>query len=327
MRPVVHDLNPEQFPFGLNEVWLHLVDDALGVPIRCPVLVLRGEREGPVLGLTAAVHGDEVNGTAVIHHLLRSVDPTKLRGTILAVPVVNVPAYHRHARTLDGADLNHFFPGSETGTGAEIYATRLMNRCIRHCTVLLDLHTASRGRANCLYIRADMGLPETARMAYLQRPQVILHDPAKDKTLRGAASRLGIPAITVEVGNSSRFQKEYIRKSVVGLRAVLSDRRMVPKRPMVLGPEPAICASSEWLYTDQGGLLTVIPRITDEVTKGEEIAVLVDAFGVQIRSYTAPFSGVVIGRAVDPVAPTGSRILHLGRLAAADSPFVRRDDA
>lgn len=327
MRPVVHDLEPGQFAFGLNEVWLHLVDDALGAPIRVPVLALRGEREGPVLGLTAAVHGDEVNGTAVIHHLLHNIDPTKLRGTILAIPVVNAPAYHRHARTLDGADLNHFFPGSETGTEAEIYAARLMNRCIRHCTLLLDLHTASRGRANCLYIRADMGLPETARMAYLQRPQIILHDPAKDKTLRGAAATLGIPAITVEVGNPSRFQKEYIRKSVIGLRAVLSDRGMLPKRPVVLGPEPAICSNSKWLYTDQGGLLNVLPKVTDLVEKGDEIAILVDAFGVQIRSYTAPYAGVVIGRAVDPVAPTGARILHLGKLADADSPYVRREDA
>jgi predicted deacylase len=328
VRATVTDIDLESFGPGRHDVWLHLVDDALGLPIRIPVLVFRGAREGPALGLTAAVHGDEVNGAAVIHAVFDRLDPTRLRGTVLGVPVVNVPAFHAHRRrTPHGFDLNHYFPGSRSGNDIQIYAHRLLERFVRHVDVLIDLHTASQGRANSLYVRADMERRETARMAYLQRPQIILHNPASDGTLRGAASELGVPAITLEVGNPNRFQRDYIRRSVVGVRAVLADQKMLPKRSVALGDEPTICSESSWMYTHMGGLLRVLPAMTDLVVEGDVVAELVDPFGKELHSYTAPFDGIVIGKAVDPVAATGARILHLGKLADARYPFVRRTDA
>jgi len=281
-----------------------------------------------VVGITGAVHGDEVNGIAVIRALFAKLDPNKLRGTILAIPVVNVPAFHQHQRrTPHGFDLNHHFPGAPDGNDSQVYATRLLSRFVGHVAGLIDLHTASRGRANCLYVRADMEREDTARMAYLQRPHIILHNPASDGTLRGAASELGVPAITVEVGNPSRFQPEYIRRSVVGVRAVLADWEMIRKRQVDLGPEPVICSESSWLYTDRGGLLEVLPKVTDRVDQGELIARLVDPFGNLVAEYRAPFSGVVIGRAVDPVAATGARILHLGRPVDDVTRYPRRPGA
>lgn len=312
---------------GLHELWLHLVDDELGLPVRLPVIVARGRRPGPVLGLTAAVHGDEVNGIAVIHALFPRLDLAKLQGTVLAIPIANVPAYTHHSRrTPHGADLNNQFPGLDTGNDVQVFASRLLSRFVCHLDALIDLHTASRGRANCLYVRADMQRPETARMAYLQRPQIILHNPASDGTLRGAASAMNIPAITVEVGNPSRFQKDYIKRSAMGIRAALADQKMVPKRPVALGAEPTLCSASRWLYTDMGGLLRVHPVVTDHVSMGDVIAELVDPFGAPIRTYLAPFDGIVIGRAIDPVARTGSRILHLGKIAGEEHAFIRRND-
>jgi predicted deacylase len=325
-RLVVEALDLAHIGPGRHEMWLHLVDDALGQPLRLPLLVVRGHRPGPIIGLTAAVHGDEVNGIAVIHELMAKLEPKQLRGVVAALPVVNLPAFHRHARlTPYGQDLNHHFPGNPAGNDAQVYAHRLLERFVRHTDALIDLHTASRGRANCLYVRADMTQPDAARMAYLQRPQIILNNPASDGTLRGAASDLGVPSITVEVGNPSRFQREYIRRSVTGIRAVLAERRMLPRRARRFTDQPAICSESRWLYTDRGGLLTVFPEVTAEVAEGEVIAELVDPFGTRLRTYTAPYSGVVIGRAVDPVAHTGARILHLGRLADEDAPYVRID--
>ena len=327
-RPTVTDLDPRGLPAGIHEQWLHVVDDALGLPVRVPVLVARGAQEGPVMGLTGAVHGDELNGVASIHRLFSKLDPQKLSGTVLAIPVVNASAYHSHQRrTLPGFDLNHHFPGDPAGNDVQVYAYRLLTRFVRHLDGLLDLHTASRGRANCLYVRADLSQDATARMAYLQRPHLILHNPASDGTLRGAASELGVPAITVEVGNSGRFQPDFVRRSVVGIRSVLADWGMIRKRPMDLGPEPVLCSESRWLYADQGGLLRVLPKVTDWVEAGEVIARLVDPFGGVTAEYRAPYAGVVIGRSVDPVAATGARILHLGRPAPKRSPFVRRPDA
>ncbi|MFT4624084.1 MAG: putative deacylase [Myxococcota bacterium] len=327
-HPTVEALDLNSLAPGVvHRRWLRLVDDALGLPVRLPLLIARGRKPGPVLGLTSTVHGDEVNGVAVIHELFRKLEPTRLAGTVVGLPVTNVPAFHRHARrTPHGMDLNHHFPGSPTGNDIQVYSHRLLDRVVRHLDLLLDLHTASRGRANCLYVRADMQQPATARMAYLQRPQIILHNPASDGTLRGAASDLGVPAITVEVGNPSRFQREYIRRSVVGVRAVLAEYRMIKMRPVSLGAPPVVCASSQWLYTAHGGLLTVHPAVADDVSEGQCIAELVDAFGDPVASYTAPNDGIVIGRAVDPVAATGARVIHLGMRAADDVPYVRRSE-
>lgn len=327
-RPIVTELLPDALPVGKHEMWLHLVDDALGQPVLLPVLAARGARSGPVLGITGAVHGDEVNGIAVVHHLFAKLDPARLSGTLLAIPVANVPAFHQHQRrTPHGFDLNHFFPGVADGNDVQVYAHRLLTRFVSHLDGLLDLHTASRGRANCLYVRANMQAERTARMAYLQRPQIILHNPASDGTLRGAASEMGVPAITVEVGDSSRFQREYIRRSVIGIRSVMKDWAMIRKRPVDLGPEPIVCSRSQWLYTDRGGLLEVLPKVTERVEEGQVIARQSDAFGNRVAEYTAPHAGVIIGRAVDPVAASGARILHLGRPVDGDEPFVRRPHA
>ena len=149
-------------------------------------------------------------------------------------------------------------------------------------------------------------------MALLQRPQIILHNPPADSTLRGAAMELGIPAITVEIGDPQRFQPRFIRSTRAGLRDLLADAGMLPRRKRADAPAPILCGSSQWLYTDHGGLLEVLPDVAVRVTRGETVARLRDAFGDIFSSFVAPHDGVVIGKSNNPVGPTGSRILHLG---------------
>ncbi len=299
--------------------------DALDRPVRVPVMVAAGTSPGPVVGVTAALHGNEINGVPVIHRLFEKLDLQKLRGTVVAVPVVNVPGFLAGTRNFrDDRDLNHLMPGKAEGHAAEVYAHRFMERIVRQLEVLVDLHTASFGRANSLYVRADMLNPTTARMAYLQRPQIIVHNPPHDGTLRGAADDLGIPAITVEIGNPHRFQPEYIRRSLVGIRRLLADLKMVPRRAVAPGPEPLLCASSHWLFTRRGGLLRVLPQVTEHVEAGQVLATLTDPFGDVIDEIVAPHAGVVIGRAIDPVVGTGGRVVHLGQVADDDHGFLRR---
>ncbi|MCB9760668.1 MAG: succinylglutamate desuccinylase/aspartoacylase family protein [Alphaproteobacteria bacterium] len=305
---------------------IDMAHDGLGFPVRIPVLVARGVKDGPTFGVTAALHGNELNGMPVIHGLMRSVSAQNLRGTVVGVVAMNPPGVVRRQRAFsDDSDLNHIMPGRHDGTGAQAYAHRIIERIVRHFDYLVDLHTASFGRANCLYIRADMTDETIARMAYLQRPQIIVHNPPNDLTLRGMAQELGIPAITLEIGNPHRFQSEYIRRSRVGLRAVLSAAGMVQKRPVALGEAPVLCERSYWFYTDHGGLLEVLPPVTDRVEEGEVVARLSSVFGDVVRSYLAPQSGVVIGKSVDPIAETGARILHLGLVTSDDHPYVPRD--
>ncbi|MBI2568818.1 MAG: succinylglutamate desuccinylase/aspartoacylase family protein [Candidatus Schekmanbacteria bacterium] len=304
-----------------------IAHDGFGRPIRIPVLAMRGSRPGPVFGVTAAVHGNELNGIPIIHSLFASIDPQALRGTLVAVIVMNVPGYGREQRAFaDGTDLNQIMPGSPTGSSARVYAHRFIDQVVRHFDYLVDLHTASFGRVNSLYVRADMSDPVTARMAYLQRPQIIVHNPPSDHTLRGAAQDLGIPAITLEAGNPHRFHRDYIRRALGGMRAVLAAADLIGGRSLAIGKQPVLCRTSYWLYTEHGGLLDVYPDVTDRVHADAVIASLANIFGDVERRYRSPESGIVIGKSVNPVAQTGARILHLGILAAEGEVF-ERDEA
>lgn len=304
---------------------LTIAHDGLGNPIDIPLMIARGARPGPVFGLTAALHGNELNGIRVIHRLFRELQVDTLRGTLVAAVVVNVPGYLAQERFFDGAiDLNHTMPGLVDGNHAQMYAFRVIDRLVRHVDYLVDLHTASFGRINSLYVRADLSDPVTARMARAQRPEIIVHNPPSDRTLRGAAQALSIPAITVEIANPHRIQPSYVRRTLAGLRAVLSLAGCLPKRTRPDSPPPVVCERSYWIYTDAGGLLTVPPAVTDRLDSGQEIARLVDIFNRPCRTYSAPEAGVVIGKSVNPVAQTGARILHLGVVAQTDTDWKAR---
>src|SRR5690606_7085540 len=179
-------------------------------------------KAGITLGLTAALHGNELNGIPVIQRLFREIDVKKLKGNIIGIPVLNVPSLVRKKRRfIDGTDLNHIMPGKEEGNVSQVYAYRVFHAIVKNFDYLIDLHTASFGRVNSYYIRADMEIKSTRTMALLQNAQIIVHNPPNDGTLRGAAEDLGIAAITVEVGDPNRFQKGMIRSGLAGIHNVL----------------------------------------------------------------------------------------------------------
>lgn len=310
----------------VHRVHVELVADGLGEDLLIPILVAKGRREGPCFGITAAVHGNELNGIRVIHDLFEHIDVQALRGTVVGVLVVNLPGLHQHQREfVDGRDLNHRFPGVEDGNIAQVYVHRVIDRIVTQFDRLVDLHTASFGRVNSLYVRADMTHRVAAQMAYLQRPQIIVHNPASDHTLRGAAMELNIPAITIEIGDPQLFQARLVRSTRRGLRAVLTHARMLPKKAVVAGPVPVLCSHSKWMYTDRGGLLDVLPETAAPVVTGERIAILRNAFGDLRREYYAQEDGIVVGKSVNPVGQTGARILHLGTPAEEHHGFVKRE--
>lgn len=325
MSGVLEGLDLGAVPRGAVErCWVAMIEEASSDPVAIPVLIARGRRDGPSLGVTAALHGNELNGIAVIHRLFRALDPAELSGAVIACPVVNMPAFLDHERRLgEGWDLNRLMPGRSDGHTGEIYASRFLDRVASHFDYLIDLHTASFGRINSLYVRANLDIPAAAELARLVSPEIIVHNPASDGTLRGAVTDRGVPAITVEVGNPQRFQRRLIRDGLEGILRVLTHLGMIKHD---LGSdddeeEPVVCERSYWIYAKHGGLLHVLPELADLVSAKELIARGTDLFGDRVAEYMAPEGGVVVGKSTNPVCRAGSRVLHLGvpRLAAPAS--------
>jgi len=311
---IIKKLDVSQAPKGeITRYWLHLVDDGMGVPTHVPIIVARGIEDGKTVGLTAAVHGNELNGIPVIQRIYKEIDVTKLKGAIVGVPVINVPSLLRKKRRfLDGVDLNHIMPGQPDGTVSQVYAWRIVERIIKQFDFLIDLHTASNGRINSYYIRADMEDETVKKMALLQNAQIIVHNPPNDGTLRGTADDMGIPAITLEVGNPNLFQKGMIREGLTGLHNLLGYFGCTDCEVEEHSDDTVLCKKSYWIYTDTGGFLAVHPKVTELVKKGDLIATIRNIFGDVVKEYFAPEDGIVIGKSVSPINQTGARILHLG---------------
>ncbi|KAL2916081.1 hypothetical protein HK105_204505 [Polyrhizophydium stewartii] len=316
--PVVCDsLVIEEFPAGMiSTAWINMVKQGLSEWLRVPVIVARGVEPGPVVGITAVVHGNELNGVPCIHRVISDIDVHKLKGTVVAVPCVNVPGYLRFTREFsDGRDLNRLFPGQEHGTASQVYNHNLMVKIINHFNYLIDLHTASFGRVNSYYVRSDMNDSVSAVLAKLQQPQIILHNSGQDGTLRSAASSRGIKAITVEIGNPQLFQNQYVQWSYMGVMRILNYLNMFSSEPVDANlpqPNTILCSKGFWIYTRTGGVLEVYPQVNSIIRKGDLIARIKNIFGNIVDEIYSPSHGVTIGRSSNPVAMAGDRVLHLG---------------
>lgn len=322
---IITQLDLSAAPAGkISKYYLHFVDNGLGQPVYVPIMVARGSEEGPVLGLTAAIHGNELNGIPIIQEVFQQIDLDNLRGTIVGVPGLNVISLNMDSRRfVDDEDLNRTFPGKENGNRSEQYAFRIFDKIVRHFDYQIDMHTASFGRINSLYARADMADSILAQMAILQEADIILDNKgipsagaaaSSPRTLRAEAVLNGIPTITVEYGDPQVYQPEMTRRGVTGVLNTLQWLEMLPATTKRQPEAAVVCKKSYWVYTTQGGLLDIPVDLKQQVEKGQVIGILKNAFGDVIDTYYAPEAGIVIGKSTNPVNMTGGRIIHLGIL-------------
>lgn len=297
----------------VHRVNIQLSDNALGVPWKLPLIIIRGIEKGPTLGITAALHGDELNGISTIFKLIEEVDPKKLKGTLVLVPISNVPGYLMNQRCFsDNVDLNRMMPGKPEGSTSDLYAHYFTSKIISKFNYLLDLHTASHGRVNSLYLRADIDSDETRTLAYLQNPQIIVKKFDVSGTLRAWANKNGIPAITIEIGDSNAFQHSLINKTLEGILNTLKYLEMQEGKVKDMVTKATVCEHSYWIYSKKGGIVDVMPKLADKVRAGDVIAKVYDVFGQVKELIKADRSGIVIGKNVRPNCDAGTRILHLG---------------
>ncbi len=286
-------------------------------PLHIPVEVIHGRQEGPTLLVSAAIHGDELNGVEVIRRLLQNSNLKRLRGTLVAVPIVNVFGFIHKSRYLpDRRDLNRCFPGSEKGSLGGRMANLFCQQIFNQCSHAIDLHTGAIHRSNLPQIRCNLDNPGAEQMARAFGVPVILNSPIQNGTLRGYGESQNIPVITYEAGEALRFDESSISAGVRGvlnaMRALGMLRSQAVRRTRLV-KEPVVARSSQWARAEQNGVFRPTSGLGDRVRKGDELGMISDPFGMSEITVEAPFSGIVVGRNNLPLVNEGEALFHIAR--------------
>jgi predicted deacylase len=286
-----------------------------GADVDLPVRVVHGRHDGPTIWVDAAIHGDEAVGVEVIRQVLADLDPKTLRGTLIAIPIVNVLGFMTASRYLpDRRDLNRSFPGSPRGSLAARIAHLMMEQVIAKCSVGIDLHTGSDRRSNLPQIRADLEDPETRRLASAFGAPVMLHAPLRDGSLRSAARERGAKVLLYEAGEAWRMDDWAIDAGVLGVRRVLAALDMIDALPEDTPRPSTACRRSGWVRARGTGMLHLDVDLGQPVSKGEKLGGLFDSLGKRVRLVHADRDGIVIGRSEAPVVNRGDAVVHIAEV-------------
>lgn len=281
-----------------------------------PVHVINGHRDGPHLWLSAAIHGDELNGVEIIRQVLEQVKPNELQGGLLAVPIVNIFGFIEQSRYLpDRRDLNRSFPGSARGSLAGRIAHLFMKEIVSQCSHGIDLHTASNHRVNLPQIRANLDDPETYRCAQAFGAPAMIHANTRDGSLRQAAAKQGISVLLYESGEALRFDHEAIKVGVEGVLQVMSALKMLDSD--FTAAQDKISQESretKWVRASQGGILHLQIELGQAVQKRQKIGYIADALGDTHKRVQSPCDGIVIGFTKNPLVNQGDGIVHVAEL-------------
>ncbi|MFC7227209.1 succinylglutamate desuccinylase/aspartoacylase family protein [Salinirubellus salinus] len=298
--------------YGVSETYL-------GDPIKIPVTIVNGEHPGPTIFLSAAAHGDELNGIEVVREVAHEWDHSDLHGTLVCLPVLNVPGFIAQQRYLPiyDRDLNRSFPGDETSTSAKRIAARVFRNFIAPCDIGLDFHTSTRGRTNMLHVRADMEDEPVARVANAFASNVIIAGEGPEGTLRQEASNAGTPTITIEMGEAHRFQRDLIDEALSGVLSVFAEFGVRPAESVQWpGWRTVIGGWDEktWLRADVGGLVEMHHDVGSLVYEGDRICTITNPFKTDSDVVEAPFTGLLVGTLENPLVYPGNPMCHLVKL-------------
>lgn len=289
-----------------------------GITAPTPVLVVNGAKAGPVLCLTAAVHGDELNGIEVVRRVMYALKAEELSGTVIGVPIVNLQGFHRGSRYLpDRRDLNRFFPGNPQGSSASRIAHSFFREVVSHCDALVDLHTGSFHRINMPQLRADLSQPEVVKLTQGFGATAVLHSEGAIGTLRRAATDNGIPAVTLEAGGSMHLKEEAISHGVKGINTLISTLGMGKKMSFWGAPEP-VYYHSTWVRAHRGGILFSKVELGERVDKGDLLGTITDPITNVRSEIVAPFKGRILGMAVNQVVMPGFAAFRIGNQKSDD---------
>lgn len=283
-----------------------------GVDLTMPVRVIRGRQPGPVLFVSAALHGDEINGVEVIRRLLHLKLLQRLSGTLIAVPVVNVFGFNAHSRYLpDRRDLNRSFPGSERGSLAARLANIFLEEIVSRSDFGVDLHSAAIHRSNLPQVRINAYSDPLLDLARAFGSPVIIQNNGPHGSLRAAAADLDVEVMLYEAGEALRFNEWAIRAGVRGVTSVLRTLKMLPVQPAAKKTHSLIASRTTWVRAGQSGIMSMRCHLGQFVREGQLLGTLAEPLGGTVTEVTATTDGVVIGRTELPLVHQGDALIHL----------------
>lgn len=291
-------------------------------PVSMSVHVVHGRKPGPVMFVSAAVHGDEVIGVEIVRRLLRADNLDTLKGTLLAVPIVNAFGFMNHSRYLpDRRDLNRSFPGSAKGSLAGRLAHIFLNEVVHKSDVGIDLHSAAIHRTNLPQIRVSPGSGSALKLAREFGAPLVLTSKIREGSLRSAAAAKGIDVLLYEAGEGLRFDEFAVRTGVSGILRVMRHMDMISAKGVTkLKRAPINSTSSTWLRAPAGGLLRAFKTTGEEVKEGDLLGVIADPFGETETEIVSDYDGLIVGRTMLPIVNEGDGLFHVAALARNVDP-------
>ena len=277
-----------------------------------PILVVNGATPGKTLCLTGAVHGDELNGIEMIRRVIYSIEPANLTGTIIGVPVANIMGFRRNSRYLpDRRDWNRYFPGNTHGSSASRLAHSFFSNIIMHCDALVDIHTGSFHRTNLPQLRADLGDENVAKLAQSFGAIAVLNGRGNPNSLRAAAVRAGIPAVTLEAGEPMAIQSRVVDEGVAAINTLLAKMGMYGKQKRWTRIAPVYYRSA-WVRANQSGILFSKATLGQRVREDDVLGTVTDPITNARTTIKSPYNGRIIGMALDQVVLPGFAAYHIG---------------
>ncbi len=311
-------------PGETRDVTLAVSESYSGMNVEIPLRIQRAVEPGPVVFVTAALHGDEINGTGAVRMLAQDESFQLLRGAVILVPVLNILAFDRHSRYLpDRRDLNRCFPGTKTGTLAGRMARTLFDEIVMRADYGIDLHTAAVRRTNYPNVRGDMSDTETRRIAEAFGCEVIINGKGPKGAFRREACRAGCPTIILEGGEVWKVEPGIVDTIAKGIKNVLRELKMLdgePERP----DYQVVLERTSWVRAERGGFLQFHVNPGEVVEKGQPIATNTNLLGRDANQLVSPFNGVVLGMVTLPAVSPGEPICHIGKLPRGIKPATLR---
>jgi len=307
-----------------RDVTLAVSESYSGMNVEIPLRIQRASEPGPVIFVTAALHGDEINGTGAVRMLAQDETFQLNRGSVILVPVLNLLAFDRHSRYLpDRRDLNRCFPGSTTGTLAGRMARTLFDEIVMRCDYGIDLHTAAVRRTNYPNVRGDMSHPETRRLAEAFGGEIIINGKGPKGAFRREACRAGCPTIILEGGEVWKVEPGIVDTTVKGIKNVLRDLEMLDGEPE--SPDyQVVLERTSWVRAERGGFLQFHVQPGEVVEKGQPLATNTSLLGRDPNQLDSPFDGIVLGMVTLPAVSPGEPVCHIGKLPRGTKPAALR---